>query len=292
MPDKNINPNWDALFRPNETIVDLHDTIPTDDMVMNHVFKRVEDMTITVALKGIDGIVLATDSQLTMSTYNTYSSKLWRLTDKIGLISAGYDSGYRHFLIDYFIHRLKVTAKDKSSNNQIEFIEIVNMFSDFVRVHTKKYIESYSGIKTAGGMDFALVGYHDGLPKIYSIDMWDIATPFVPNECMEKFYFGGVSEIGLYWAKKIDLNNLKLPCKFLKKLAVMTILETIISSSMCSEPIQMAVVDQKGYHSIANMDENVYHDNNNEIANTKAVLDPEHKWLFDSLKAYNYTSAT
>jgi 20S proteasome alpha/beta subunit len=245
------------------------------------------DMSVAMGLIGIDGIVLATDSRLTMQEGNiTYhedtSQKLWKLTNEIGLMSTGYNSGYRHFLVDYCnaitlpelnknIDTLKSSGK-LPIDYKLNYLELVNHFAMAIREHVKPFVESYDALRLAGGMDFILAGYDKEEAKIFSIDVYNRATPFVPNIC-GRYYFSGVKEIGLYWKRKLNLERYNFPITFLKKLAVMIILETIKTHDMIGEPVQLAIIDKDGYHEISN-----------EVENIKLELDLKNTWLYDYLE--------
>lgn len=262
----------------------IYDRINQECVYLND--EGIADMSIIVGLIGKDGIVLATDSRTTwqiggMTYHNDNAKKMRQIKDNIGLMSYGYNSGYQHFLADYYeavyvrdtnsnIETLK-SKKELPSDFRLTFLETVQSFAKAIKNEVKPFIESYNSLKIVGGINFVLAGYDRGIPKIYSIGVNDLATPFVPSES-ERYYFGGVSEVGTYWVRKLNLANLVFDVAFLKRFAVMVVLETIKTSDMCGEPIQMAVIDSSGYHEVSN-----------DVENIKSGLDPEQKWLFDYL---------
>lgn len=256
----------------------LYNVIPCYDRISPYEVGNVitgerPDMSIAVGLIGTDGIVLATDSKRTEHEYSEITQKLWALTPNIGLMSLGWNSGYRHFLIDLYKERIA------PSNITNSYLEIVEQFSSAVRgnfdLHrTEDAINLLKGANLS--LDFVLAGYDlEHNPRIFAVESMS-AIPFAPTE-HRPYYFGGVQYIGIYWAKKIGLasrlSNHKLSCEFLKKFAVMAILETIIFSDMVCEPIQLATVDKDGYH-----------DNNKEVEIIKASLDSKQQWLYDYLE--------
>ncbi len=164
--------------------------------------------------------------------------------------------------------------KTLADDFELSYLEVVNSFAKAMREEIKPFVESYNILKRAGGMDFVLAGYDKNAAKMFSVDVMDLATPFAPREC-ERYYISGVNEVGVYWTRKLNMNDLDLPIEFLKRFAVMVILETIKTDDMVGEPIQLAVVDKKGYHDITS-----------EVDSIKPNLDSEHKWLFDYMKQW------
>jgi 20S proteasome alpha/beta subunit len=228
-----------------------------------------QDMSIAVGLIGTDGIVLATDSKTVEGKYAGRVRKLWKFNDYIGVMSIGFNTGYRHFLVSLFKERLANynTAKsyDEIANQLASGIR--ENFGQYATEQTKKVLQLLNQ-----SLDFILAGYDSQqIPRITAIE-YRGHPMFSPHETPYPHYFGGVGEIGRYWVKKIGIEIKQLPCEFLKKLATMIILETILYSDMCGEPIQMAIIDKEGYH-----------DRSNEIEGIKASFDSKQQWLYDYL---------
>jgi len=238
------------------------------------------DMSIAIGLIGTDGIVLATDSRLSRqeggATYHEDNSqKLWALTETIGLMSTGYNSGYRHFLVDYIQEIILPQVRQeiiKTQKRDMSFIEVVDYCSQTIKEHVARYTKYYDVLKAAGGMDFILAGYDINTPKLFSIDVYNVITPFVPSESY-RYCVSGVKDIGIHWIQTIGFNGMApQPIEFLQKLAVTIILETAKVNDMVAEPIQLAIVDKEGYH-----------DKSIDVDGIKVSLDPQHKWLYDYL---------
>jgi hypothetical protein len=213
--------------------------------------------------------------------------------ESIGIMTHGYNSGYRHFLIEYFKsrwlpdihHNIKKLQEQGKTSGELDFMTIVDQFAYAVGDHIKHFTNKLEHLTSRynTNIDFVLAGYHKSVATIISISS-DNVIPFAPKQ-YPKSYYGGVNEVGIYWKQKLCLDKLELPIEFLKKFAVMAILETIKANDMCGEPIQMAVIDKTGFHGIAMIDEEGhYHDDKGEIEDIKNSLDAEHKWLFDYLK--------
>ncbi len=177
-------------------------------------------------------------------------------------------------IIKVYIAKLK-NNKELDANYELSYLEIVKSFANAIKAEVKPFVENYHALKIAGGMDFVLAGYYKGIAKTFSIDIYDLATPFAPREC-EGYYFSGVNEVGMYWVRKLNMNNLDLPIDFLKKFAVMVMIETIKTDDMCGEPFQMAVIDKNGYHDLSS-----------EVESIKAGLDSQNKWLYIYLEQNN-----
>ena len=249
--------------------------------------ERIVDMTINIGLIGKEGIVLATDSRTTwqygeLAYHDDNSQKLRRLTDKIGLMTSGYNRGSIDFLIDYFdriyVPRMNANIAKLKYDGQLPddyefgYLYIVHNFAQAIRNELKPFVENYHAIKAAGGMTFVLAGYDGDTPKIFSVDVNTPTAPFVPRRC-EKYHLSGVGGVGKYWVRKLDMVNLDLPADFLKRFAVMIALETIKIDDMCGEPLQLAFVDRNGYNDISE-----------EVDSIKKSVDSEHKWLFEYLR--------
>lgn len=137
-------------------------------------------------------------------------------------------------------------------------------------------------------MDFILAGYDKGIPKLFSVDVDNPATPFVPSASLNNYCVKGVANIAIHWIQKVNFINLNPTVEFLKKFATMVILETIQSNDMVGGPIQMAVVDSKGYHRLAaftidNAIRKYEATNDFKHMYEEINIDKSHKWLYDYL---------
>ncbi|MFC1995201.1 hypothetical protein ACFLVK_02195 [Chloroflexota bacterium] len=255
-----------------------YDLLHCDKIRLKEVNEHVEslNMSVVVGLIGNNGIVLATDSQRTKRNYRIKVTKLWALTPNIGIMTFGYHGGYRQFLINLW--------KEKKAHIDNIGYQSVDMFASEVKENIAKYFGSKSKykplevLKLAGeGFDFVLAGYDvQNNPHIMSVSSMS-QVPFIPEECTP-CHIDGIKDIGIYWSKKTGVDDMitnhQLSCDFLKKFAVMIILETIVFSDIVCEPIQLAVIDEKGYQ-----------DKSAEVESIKQELDSKQQWLYNALKS-------
>jgi 20S proteasome alpha/beta subunit len=244
-----------------------------DRIFLDYESSRKKDMSIVVSLIGMDGIVLATDSQRNKGNYSTISEKLFALTPNIGLMTLGYNAEFRRFVIESW---LEANQNINCSYSDICFNFALNFKNKIEPYFTKEFrLQLYL---SKDSLDFIIGGYDTNKQsRIFSISSSG-NMPFSPLEC-EPCYIDGIKEVGIYWSKKTKVDELiakqKLSCEFLKRFAVMVILETIkFSELMVCEPIQLAVIDKET---------NQFRDVSSEVDKIKGDLDPKQKWLYNYL---------
>jgi len=211
-------------------------------------------MSIALVFIGTDGILLATDSRMTVGTdinvdyWDDNSQKLWKLTDNLGLTSVGSQQGYRQHLIEICQRRLKESGVDNLSEKAI------SLLTDIVRVDymhqletlgilAKEFLRNKFGV-IVGGYD------DDDKPTILSIRAFTAASdiPFA-TDIRRLFWIdsaSGIAEHLLIETKMIEELRHGLSLNVLKRLAALFIEETKISNNCIGGKIQMATVTKDG----------------------------------------------
>jgi 20S proteasome alpha/beta subunit len=74
-------------------------------------------MSMSIAIAGTDGIVLATDGLSSTATRGgmkyDHEQKLWQVSQAVGLTAAGDNGKYAHTLIDRFVSNLKTSSPER-----------------------------------------------------------------------------------------------------------------------------------------------------------------------------------
>jgi predicted proteasome-type protease len=257
------------------TMSDLyHDYLCCDTMNPENVYIdgfELKDMSIVVGLIGNDGIVLATDSQRNKGNFSTISEKLFALTPNIGLMTLGYNAEFRRFVIESWY--------EADQNTNKSFSDIYYQFALNFKAKIEPYFTKEFRLQlhlANESLDFIVGGYDTHKQARLMAISSSGRAPFIPSEC-EAYHIDGVRDVGYYWVKKVGIDRLiennQLNCEFLKRFAVMIILETIkFSGLMLCEPIQLAVVNKNGFHDISK-----------EVDAIKSGLDSRQQWLYSYL---------
>lgn len=225
---------------------------------------RDTSMSIATGFIGIDGIVLATDSKLSVTdreggieSFEGYSKKLWNITDKIGCTSIGTQEGYRKWLIS------EMSAKSKSISSTENFSELYKGYTNLIQQDILSRILPWgeSIAKTLVnrfGLMMLIGGYDESKPRIIDIEMPSVGgLPLVPDEVQGYRIVGNsaVTTITGYWIKKMGLQRQLyeslLTTETLKRVAIFMIAEVCSYLAYVGGEIQMAIITKdKGYEPV------------------------------------------
>jgi 20S proteasome alpha/beta subunit len=214
----------DDLFNPN-----CYDT-----NIQDKVYGREDDisMSISVALIGKDGIVLATDSRVCSITagfgaqsHDDNCPKLWNIGN-IGISVAGNLGGYEGILIEDF-------KKHINNSSKLEYDKFVDDFVTFVKDKHEILMKQWGAslLKSGGGItsllsfffDFIIVGYDDKTPTIkHAALSQGIFLTKYPECELRNYYTTGIWDIANYWMIRtrnylptMGINELKLLASYL-----------------------------------------------------------------------------
>jgi 20S proteasome alpha/beta subunit len=207
-------------------------------------------MSIAIGLVGIDGVILATDSRMTIGTDTNLeytddnSQKLWKLTDNLGLTSVGSQQGFRQYLLEVCQRKLQESGFDNLNEDAIELLthtvktEFMHQLEGLGEAMARALLTTRFGMMIAG--------YNKSKPTILS--MRGLITPHdIPfAKDIRRLYWidsaSGIAEHLLVKTKMIDRLRGGLSLDMLKRLAVLLVEETKISHSSVGGEIQMATV--------------------------------------------------
>jgi 20S proteasome alpha/beta subunit len=234
--------------------------LPCSDLPYGRITSRYENqgrgdsMSIAIGLIGTDGIVLATDSRMSVGTEtgvhypDDNSQKLWKLTDNLGLTSVGSQQGYRQFILEMCQRKLK----ESNMNNLGE--QTITTLTDTVRNDFIHQIQGFGTLAkellmTRYGMMVA--GYDDSdSPIILSMRAYITShdIPFVPDVrhyyCIDSA--DGTAEYIMAKTNMVKQIRQGINIHILKKLAVLLIEETKISTDAVGGNTQMATITKDG----------------------------------------------
>jgi 20S proteasome alpha/beta subunit len=233
-----------------------YDTIPADTT-----HGRLSAMSISVAIIGTDGIVLAADSRVTSKSYTVEMSllhnagkKLWvkRIGDKfsIGVASVANNAGFQHWLIDYYLN-VEVKAKeDKLTDFDVFIFGFSSYIKQMVELYAKDMPDKFIS-RDAFDLGFTVVGYMGKEPQIHYLQSSHSFSPDIKHD----YYVAGVPSIGDYWMMKLwkhlfddksDSPKPKVNTEILKRLAVMIVSETSKLNNSVGGRISMVVLRGDG----------------------------------------------
>jgi 20S proteasome alpha/beta subunit len=223
---------------------------------------RDDSMSIAMGFIGKDGIVLATDSYLSivndsgnLERTDDNSQKLWQITPFVGCTSIGSQEGYRKWLIDQLIKYSQNTKKVD------DFDKLCGKYINIMKDDHLRRIKGFSDtlVKSIEGhyiMRMLIGGYDkDGTPRIISVDSsWIHGLPFTHDK-VTSYRIHGADNIGEYWMKRFNLQKIVadgLEVKALKRLAVFIINETSLYFPYVGGRIQLATITGKvGFKNIS-----------------------------------------
>lgn len=209
-------------------------------------------MSIVIALAGADGIVLATDGRLLEyssfrehMSHDDHSTKLWTLTDYIGIMSATNIAGYDLKIVEMYQEKL---GRDNEKSLKCVAEEFTRLLADdllqtFKVAPQLLFTQNYQ-------IEFVLAGYHTvinrevdkAIPKIVRIYIHP--EQLVPSYRIvdSPYYITGVRTIGKYWINKVRSSLSTLNVEALKRLGVMIVSETATASDAVGGDMQVAVI--------------------------------------------------
>ncbi len=219
-------------------------------------------MSISVAIIGIDGIVLAADSRVTsksanaeMVLYHNAGKKLSlrKISNelKIGIASVNDNKGFDEWLLDDYFNSQYKAVKDKISN----FSDFVLSFSGFIKHMVELYVKDMPDkfvTREGFNLGYTIVGYKSqNDPQIHFLQSSHSFSPDIKRD----YYIAGIPSIGDYWmmkmwrqlfGDKIDKPTPKIKVEILKKIAVMLISETSKLNNSVGGKISMVVLNSDG----------------------------------------------
>ena len=210
-------------------------------------------MSLGIAIKGIDGIIMASDSRLVKTEENIPlmqfdgCKKLWKINEKVGLMASSNIGGYESWLIDFQL-------RDASIQDDDNFKLVIEKLSNLIK---EKYYEPIQVLINTEiiniafqdyVIDMIICGYFEKTPQIISLKCRpkDIIITPLNNTVSQGFI--GVPCLAYYWSKKLYNVLPKLTIEQLKKYVVMLICETAkCYPSVVGGDIQMGVITQDGF---------------------------------------------
>ena len=194
-------------------------------------------MSIGIALKGKDGIILATDSRRTFldGRYEDNFAKAFVLSPKVGVIQLGGHAGYGYWLIE----RYRLKRQFKSDIKEEAFEDVVDSFLHSVK-DDFDYITSRSSRQALLDPNYQLLfiiaGYNSvGEACIVNLVSNEFAYPFAPDLNSGGICVGGIDLIWHYWENQLKARNLRveeMSIKSLKVLGAFIINETAKASNL------------------------------------------------------------
>ncbi len=210
-------------------------------------------MSIAMAFIGIDGIVLATDSRLSLTDtgeiftgFNDYSQKLWQITENVGCTSIGSQEGYRKWLIDEMARKSKLMPSANFRELYIEYIQIVQ--DDALKRIKGLGDEVVRTLIRGFNLNMLICGYEEDKPSVICVELpAHGGLPMVPDKVIG-YRIHGKGIICEYWFKRLGLQkslaNSELPIESLKRIVIMAITETCSYVPYIGGDIQMATITE------------------------------------------------
>jgi hypothetical protein len=230
-------------------------------------------MSITIALIGTDGIVLAADDRMVMKTatmlnYYGDSQKLWTLKKRYGLMAANNNAGFSNWIINEitafventdksYLHKYYDTKFVDNIKNIDTYEEIIYQFARYANEAYRNFFGGFLNDITKMpddlGLNFSLAGYNSmgqNQPQIHSLRSATLFTPSLePGHCIL-----GIPVVGNYYISRLrdslfaEENGITIPkqsINVLKKLAVLIIIETAKYSKNVSDIAKMKIVRER-----------------------------------------------
>lgn len=220
------------------------------DTILPHKYAgqgRNDSMSISLCFRGNDGLLLATDSAMTIfskdgrTLHTDYNSqKIFKITKNMGVTSIGSHEDYRKYVLNKIIE----TYKDSEQAKVEDVISIVK--EDYLN-RIKGYSEN-EVIRMHYGMAMTIVGYEGSTPYIISVESQteggvSYAPGVRPYRCIH-----GLDSIADYLIFKLNLDKQLeegLSLEELIKIATFLILETSSYMNGVGGLIQMATITPK-----------------------------------------------
>jgi 20S proteasome alpha/beta subunit len=193
--------------------------------------QRINHMTLTIALRGPDGIVLASDSRNTIGNVsNDTQVKLFQINDQCAVMFSGFTE-LAYFIIDSFLNGNKEKYIDK----------VALTFANHAR---SIYLSSYEKKPESPVLTFCLCGVEESNPhkppkiKIYGTSTLDFPAVLYQDTC-----FQGSINTPLYLAKKYYRSDLSM--SQLIRLITYMQTETASSDKTVGGPLRVATITAK-----------------------------------------------
>lgn len=216
-------------------------------------------MTLIVALKGLDGIVLAADSRGTygdpraVTAQNDSMIKLHQLSRHAGLLMAG-DAGLGNQLLASW-------PGDRSAS--IPTPTLTETFRQHVRSQYNAWFQGFAIQQVAGStlpvrpqLSFVIAGYDSDtagmstIPTLYNLNSF---YDFAPVRLDHGFALDGIAQYALYLFNRLYRDGYST--EKLKSLAAYAITETASQDGKVGGPIRMATISPAdGYFEISAAD--------------------------------------
>ena len=224
-------------------------------------------MSIAMAFKGIDGIVLATDSRLSKIKADNYiigqensSIKLWKVNDSIGCTALCSDEEYGYWLIDLLVKSSK-NENDQGLDESCErYIQIIKNDIKKRSILGDPQIDDDNLNKHLQSRGFYLAILLAGYDISGQYGICEILFPvpsslhLSPHKVKNSYEIHGQKDFNTYWISKLFLQkqlDQGLSIEAIKKLIVFLITETSCYSGTVGGDIQMAIITKdKGYEPI------------------------------------------
>ncbi len=204
-------------------------------------------MSISLCFRGNDGLLLATDSAMTIfskdrqTLHTDYNSqKLWRITSNMGIASIGSHEDYRKYILNQIIETYKDLQQSKAE-------DIIATIKDDYLNRIKGFSEN-DVRRMSYGLAMTIAGYEGTNPYILSVESQNeggvsYAPGIRPYRCIH-----GLDSIAEYLIFKLNLDKQLeegLSLVELKRIATFLILETASYMDGVGGPIQMATITPK-----------------------------------------------
>ena len=214
-------------------------------------------MSISVSIIGNDGIVLATDSRVTIRslpvlTHHDTATKLWDLGGVVGLMTVNDNRGFSEWLVESYKKR-QLTKENMEKQQLNDFEGIALNFSYFLNQMFTQYVKDtpQQFLKSQGyELGFTIAGYDSsGDPKIQYLSSYDSFTP----NLVDNYHVAGIPGVGDYWMARLHkhlfgveagLKVYKMGLQGLKVLATTIISETAQINEHVGGNIQMATINK------------------------------------------------
>jgi 20S proteasome alpha/beta subunit len=205
-------------------------------------------MTLSLALKGEDGLVLATDSRGTigdpraLTAVNDSIKKLYRVNLYTGAVTFGAGELGAKLLDEILINVIQEKNLEEAGVD-----EVLEETRKYIKTKYNEWFAAFS-IEKRPRLGFIIAGYNPtssqrvGESRTYMIDS---PTDWAPHLAVTGMQMGGVPQYATYLFHR--LYNPKMKTEHLKSLAAYLITETASQDPKVGGPIQMAVILPTGY---------------------------------------------
>ncbi len=239
-----------------------YDRIPT--------YRRLYDdgesgMSLSIALRGTDGIVLVTDDRTTytgggIEKRRDGSKKLWEIGNRFGLLSVNNNQGSASYLIEKLVDTFEHPEKyfKEPYVAQIKNECDIDVFADLCSTELNTICKPYSFSKEQLDLGnnlsfgFTVAGYTNvKTTKIVNLH----SSQFFFSSVRKDYCIGGITVLGEYYMQKLwdklfaykdGICEPLCDVRLLKKLAVLILLETHRSHESVSDNINMRIITPEG----------------------------------------------